>query len=197
MAKPDGLVVVAPHAELDFLHDLSVELIWGVGPATKERLSEIGVSTIGDLAKTPGWSLERLLGPAASEKLTALAWNRDPREIATQRRAHSAGAQAALGRKPAETQVFVPTLRHLADRVASRLRAKSRPGRTVTVRVRFADLRSVTRSVTLDAPVSATAILAEIAEELVRSVLAQHPHEEAITLLASPCRALRSTSTCS
>jgi DNA polymerase-4 len=184
VAKPDGLVAVAPHAELDFLHDLPVELMWGVGPVTKARLNEIGVSTIGQLAKTPGWSLGRLLGPTASEKLTALAWNRDPRTIATRRRARSAGAQSALGRKPAEARVFVPTLRHLADRVASRLRAKSRPGRTVTVRVRFADLRSVTRSVKLDAPVSATAILAEIAEELVRSVLALHNHEEAITLLA-------------
>ncbi|KGM34368.1 DinB/UmuC family translesion DNA polymerase, partial [Inquilinus limosus] len=79
---------------------------------------------------------------------------------------------------------FVPTLRHLADRVATRLRAKSRPGRTVTVRVRFADLRAVTRSVTLDAPVSATTILAEIAEELVRAVLADHPEERFISLLA-------------
>src|SRR5262249_62428787 len=85
---------------------------------------------------------------------------------------------------PAEARIFIPTLRHLADRVASRLRAKSRPGRTVTVRVRFADLRSVTRSVTLDAPISATAILAEIAEELVRRVLAHHPDEKTISLLA-------------
>src|SRR5437867_3679150 len=99
-------------------------------------------------------------------------------------RARSAGAQSALGRKPADAQVFGPTLRHLADRVASRLRAKSRPGRTVTVRVRFADLRSVTRSVTLDAPISATAILAEIAEELVRTVLADHSDEKTISLLA-------------
>jgi len=68
----------------------------------------------------------------------------------------------------------MPTLRLLADRVASRLRAQSRPGRTVTVRVRFGDLRSVTRSVTRDATISATVILAEIAEELVRKVLAQH-----------------------
>src|SRR5207248_8795394 len=73
---------------------------------------------------------------------------------------------------------------HLADRVATRLRASFRPGRTVTVRVRFADLRSVTRSVTLDAPISATAILAEIAEELVRRVLADHPDEKTISLLA-------------
>jgi DNA polymerase-4 len=184
VAKPDGLVVVDPHTELEFLHDLPVELMWGVGPVSKARLAEIGVSTIGELAKTPGESIERLLGPATSEKLTALAWNRDPRQIRMHRRAQSAGAQSALGRKPAEKGIFIPSLRHLADRVASRLRAKSRPGRTVTVRVRFADLRSVTRSVTLDAPVSATAILAEVAEELVRKVLAQHFEEKTISLLA-------------
>jgi DNA polymerase-4 len=184
VAKPDGLVIVDPHKELDFLHDLPVELMWGVGPVSKARLAEIGVLTIGQLAKTPGRSLEGLFGSAASEKLMSLAWNRDPREIKTFRRTQSAGAQSALGRKPAEERVVVPTLRHLADRVASRLRAKSRPGRTVTVRVRFADLRSVTRSVTLDAPVSATAILAEIAEELVSKVLADHSDEKSISLLA-------------
>src|SRR6266700_2099789 len=83
VAKPDGLVIVDPATELDFLHDLPVDLMWGVGPVNRERLAEIGVLTIGQLAKTPGWSLE-LLGPAASEKLTALAWNRDLREIKTQ-----------------------------------------------------------------------------------------------------------------
>ena len=184
VAKPDGLVVVDPASELAFLHALPVELMWGVGPATKARLAEINVHTIGQLAKVPGWSIERLLGRAARDKLTALAWNRDPREIRTHHRAHSAGAQSALGKKRAVEQVFRPTLRHLADRVATRLRASSRPGRTVTVRVRFADLRSVTRSVTLDAPIAATAILAEIAEELVRTVLADHPRERTISLLA-------------
>jgi DNA polymerase IV len=184
VAKPDGLVIVDPNTELDFLQNLPVELMWGVGPVTKARLAEIGVLTIGQLANTPGWSLERLLGPAAGEKLIALAWNRDPREIQTQRRARSAGAQSALGMKPAEERVFRPTLRHLADRIATRLRAKSRTGRTVTVRVRFADLHSVTRSMTLDTPVSATAMLAEIAEELVRAALAEHPDEKVISLLA-------------
>ncbi len=101
-----------------------------------------------------------------------------------QRRARSAGAQSALGRKPATQRVIVPVLRHLADRVATRLRAKSRPGRTVTVRVRFADMRAVTRSITLDAPISATTTLAEIGEQLVRTVLADHPREKIITLLA-------------
>jgi DNA polymerase-4 len=80
--------------------------------------------------------------------------------------------------------VFRPTLLHLADRIATRLRAKSRPGRTVTVRVRFADLRSITRSTTLPAPISATQMLAEVAEELVRRALADYPQERTISLLA-------------
>jgi DNA polymerase-4 len=155
-----------------------------VGPVTKARLAEIGVVTIGQLAKTPGWSLERLLGPAAGEKLAALAWNRDPREIKTHRRAQSAGAQSAIGRKPAEIRVLRPTLLHLADRIGTRLRAKSRPGRTVTVRVRFANMNSVTRSVTLDAPICATVILAELAEDLVCALFADHPGETSISLLA-------------
>src|SRR5215468_10084994 len=184
VAKPDGVVVVDPGSELEFLHHLPVELMWGMGPVTKARLAEIGVLTIGQLAITPGWSLERLLGPAAGEKLAALAWNRDPREIKIDRRAGSAGAQSALGRQPAEERVFRPTLLHLADRIGTRLRAKSRPGRTVTVRVRFADLNSATRSVTLDAPISATVILADLAENLVRAVLADHPDEKTISLLA-------------
>jgi DNA polymerase-4 len=184
VAKPDGLVIVDPATELDFLHDLPVELMWGVGPVTKSRLAQVGVRTIGQLAKTSERSLERLLGHAAGEKLAALAWNRDPRQIRTKHRARSAGAQSALGRQPAQKSVFQPTLRHLADRIGARLRAKSLCGRTVTVRVRFADLRAVTRSVTLATPISATRSLAEIAEALVRTVLAQYPNELKISLLA-------------
>jgi DNA polymerase IV len=183
VAKPDGLVVVPPGSEREFLHNLPVDLMWGVGPVSRARLADAGIVRIGQLAATPGWRLERLLGRAAAEKLAALARNRDPRQIKCERRAQSAGAQSAFG-KPAEERVFRPTLWQLADRIGSRLRAKSRPGRTVSVRVRFADLRSVTRSVTLPAPISATAILAEIAEELVRGILAQHPHERKISLLA-------------
>src|SRR5204863_6301221 len=77
VAKPDGLVVVDPSTELEFLHELPVELMWGVGPATKARLAEIDVHTIGQLRKMPGRSIEQLLGRAAGDRLTALAWNRD------------------------------------------------------------------------------------------------------------------------
>jgi DNA polymerase-4 len=184
VAKPDGLIVVDPATELDFLHNLPVELMWGVGPVTAAHLAEIGVRTIGELAALPGRRLESLLGHALGDKLSSLAWNRDPREIKTHHRAQSAGAQSAIGRKPAEGRVLQPTLRHLADRVATRLRAKSFCARTVTVRVRFADLRSVTRSVTLSASISATTMLAEVAEDLVQGVLAAHPTEKTITLLA-------------
>jgi DNA polymerase-4 len=195
VAKPDGLVVVDPATELEFLHDLPVELMWGVGPVTRAKLAAQGILTIGQLAGTPGRSLERLLGTAAGEKLSALAWNRDPRAIQTRHRARSAGAQSALGRRPATEAVFKPALLHLADRVASRLRAKSLAGLTVTARVRFADMRAVTRSVTLGAPISATIMLAEIAEELVRAALADHPRERTITLLAISVSHLRQQAT--
>ncbi len=184
VAKPDGLVVVPAGTEDEFLRDLPVELMWGVGPVAKARLALMGVSTIGQLAQTPGQSLERLLGQAVGDKLAALAQNSDPRKVVPNHRARSVGAQSALGRKPAVEDVFRPVLLHLADRIASRLRAKSRAGRTVTVRVRFADLRAVTRSVTLPAAVSATGILAEIAEDLVRAALKDHPEEADISLLA-------------
>jgi DNA polymerase-4 len=184
VAKPDGLVVVDPDAELEFLHALPVELMWGVGPATMARLAAVGVSTIGQLAGHAPQSVERLLGRATGRKLSALAWNRDPRAIQTQRRARSAGAQSALGRRPAAEPVYRPVLLHLAERIANRLRARARPGRTVTVRVRFADLRSVSRALTLPAPISATMALADVATDLVRDVLRDHPHEKTISLVA-------------
>lgn len=184
VAKPDGLLVVEPEVELEFLHPLPVELMWGVGPVTKARLAEKGITTIGELAATPGQSLERLLGRAVGTKLGSLAWNRDPRAIETTQRAGSVGAQSALGRREASTTLIRMTLRHLADRVATRLRAKERAGRTVTVRVRFAEMQSITRSVTLPAAISSTPILAEVAQSLVTTALADHPEETIITLLA-------------
>jgi DNA polymerase IV len=184
VAKPDGLVVVEPDVELAFLHDLPVELMWGVGPATKLRLADAGIETIGQLAQSSPRSMERLLGRAIGRKLTALAWNKDARAIETHRCARSAGAQSALGRRPATERVYRPVLIHLADRIARRLRAKHRPCRTITVRVRFADLRSVTRAITLPAPIFATTAMADIAIDLVRGVLHDHPHERTISLLA-------------
>ncbi len=184
VAKPDNMVVIDPAHELAFLHDLPVSLMWGVGPVTEGKLEDEGILTIGQLAEKKVEWVQGLLGRATGEKLSALAWNRDPRAIVTNQRARSAGAQSALGRKPFAERIWRPTLRHLADRIASRLRAKSWFGHTITVRVRFRDMRAVTRSITIDLPMAATVSLAEIAEELVRVVRADHPDEQTITLLA-------------
>src|SRR5690606_28528845 len=113
-----------------------------------------------------------------------LAWNRDPRAIVRDRRARSAGAQSALGKVRIDPAIIRPTLIHLADRVGSRMRPRTLAGRTITVRVRFADLRSVTRAMTLPASVAATRTLAEVAEELVWAALADYPAELFISLLA-------------
>ena len=183
-AKPDGLVVVEPELESDFLQPLSIDLIWGVGPATHARLTSAGISTIGDLAATPGPVLKHLVGQAAGHKLGALATNLDSRRVETARRAVSIGAQHAFGRRQATADMLRSTLGYLADRVAGRLRSAGRAGRTITVRVRFTGLRSVTRSVTLPVPISTTLTLTEIATELAGSALNDHPHEREITLLA-------------
>ncbi|MBL8932697.1 MAG: DNA polymerase IV [Kineosporiaceae bacterium] len=166
VAKPDGLVVVDPDAERTFLDPLPVELMWGVGPVTQRKLAAEGITTIGQLARSSSGDVERLLGHANGAKLSALSHNRDPRRVVTSTRARSVGAQSAMGRRVATPEAVRSTLGHLADRVATRLRTKSRAGRTITVRVRFADLRAVTRSITLDAAISATLTLTEVAEHL-------------------------------
>jgi DNA polymerase-4 len=183
-AKPDGLVVVEPDREMAFLRPLPVELMWGVGPATHARLARAGIRTIGDLGDTPNPMLQRVVGQAAGDKLGSLATNTDPRRIETGRRAASVGAQCALGRRQATPGLLRTTLGYVAERVAGRLRSAGRAGRTITVRVRFAGLRSITRSVTLPAPISTTLTLTELAVELAGAALADHPREREVTLLA-------------
>jgi DNA polymerase IV len=183
VAKPDGMVVVAPGQERSFLDPLPVGLIWGVGPATAARLRAAGIFTIGDLAASGSDLLEHLLGRAAGSKLASLAADVDPRRVEGGRRAKSVGAQAALGRQAATPDLVRSTLGYLADRVGGRLRATGRAGRTVTVRVRFGDLRSVTRSVSLPFAASATLTLTELTTELADTVLAGHRAERQISLL--------------
>ena len=184
VAKPDGLVVVPPGAERAFLDPLPVGLIWGVGPVNQQRLAERGIRTIGDLAQTPSSAVERILGHAVGHKLSAMAHDEDPRRVVTAHRARSVGAQSAIGRRRPEPEDVRAVLAHLADRVSRRMRAKARAGRTVTVRVRFAGMRSVTRSRTLEQPVATTLTLTEVAERLVWSAIADAPASSEITLLA-------------
>lgn len=184
VAKPDGLVVVEPGWERAFLDPLPVGLMWGVGPVTRQVLASRGVRTIGELAATAPSVLEHLIGRANGTKLAHLSHDRDPRQIRGAPRARSVGAQAALGRRIATPDLVAVVMAHLADRVAPRLRAGGRAGRTITVRVRFAGMKSVTRSATLARPLSSTRTLTEVAERLVAVALAGHGREVEISLLA-------------
>lgn len=188
VAKPDGLVVVEPDDERAFLDPLPVGLMWGVGPVARARLAERGITTIGELARTPTGAVERILGHAVGARMSALAHNEDPRRVSGAGRARSVGAQSALGRQVATPELVREVLSHLADRVAGRLRAKDRAGRTVTVRVRFPGMRSVTRSRTLPGAVATTLTLTEVAEHLVWQAIRDQPEarrgDVELTLLA-------------
>ena len=183
VAKPDGLVVVEPNDERAFLDPLPVGLIWGVGPVTERTLHQAGIDTIGQLASTDSSILEHLMGNSGA-RLAALSANIDPRPVARPRAARSVGAQSALGPRPPTPPLIRETLGYLADRVAARLRGANQAGRTITVRVRFAQLRSVTRSITLPEPIATTLTLAEVATQLADAAIIDHPQEHRISLLA-------------
>jgi DNA polymerase IV len=149
VAKPDGLLVVPPGSELDFLHPLPVERLWGVGPVTAAKLHDRGLMTVGRVAELSEGALVTLLGRASGRHLHALAHNRDPRPVQRRRRRGSFGSQSALGRSrksPAEVDAVLVAL---VDRVTRRMRAKGRAGRTVVLRLRFDDFSRATRSHTL------------------------------------------------
>ena len=167
-AKPNGLVVVPHGAELDFLHPLPVEAMWGVGRVTAAHLHRYGIMTIGDLASVPSRAFATTLGPGASGALHALSWNRDPRVVRGGRRAGSIGSQQALGRGLTDPEELAVVVLGLADRIGRRARKKGRSGSTLTVRARFPGPRLLTRSHTLPSPTSSTAALAELGDVLLR-----------------------------
>jgi len=156
VAKPDGLLVVPPGAELEFLHPLTVERLWGVGAATAAKLHGRGVTTVGQVAGLTVAELEALLGRALGRKLHALAHNHDPRPVVPTRHRRSVGAQRAIGRGPHPPGHVDASLIGLVDRVTRRMRAKGRTGRTVTLRLRFDDWSRATRSRTLPRATSQT-----------------------------------------
>jgi DNA polymerase IV len=149
VGKPDGLLVVPPDGELDFLHPLPVERLWGVGQATAERLHDAGLRTVGQVAEVRERALVELLGRAAGRHLHTLALGRDPRRVEIRKRRRSIGAQHALGRRSRTPETVDATLVALVDRVTGRLRKADRVARTVVLRLRFDDFARATRSHTL------------------------------------------------
>ena len=149
VAKPDGLLFVPPDRELDFLHPLEIERLWGVGPVTAAKLRSRGITTVGEVALLAEPFLVSLLGRASGRQLHALSQNRDPRRVQARRRRGSIGSQRALGRSPKTAEAIDAVLIGLVERVTRRLRDARRIGRTVVLRLRFDDFSRVTRSHTL------------------------------------------------
>ena len=166
VGKPDGLLVVEPVRELEFLRPLAVDRLWGVGRVTAAKLEARGIATVGDVADLDRDVLVSIVGAGVGRHLHALAHNVDARRVETGRRRGSIGSQQAMRRKVRRRGEIDVVLRALVDRVTRRMRTAGRVGRTVTLRFRFDDFTRATRSSSLPSPTSATAPLYAIGRSL-------------------------------
>jgi DNA polymerase-4 len=149
LAKPDGLLVVPHERTLEVLHPLPVGALWGVGERTEATLHRYGLRTVGDLAHTPADTLRRALGDAAGSQLFELAWGRDPRPVVPEQGERSIGAEETFAHDVDDPVVVRRELLRLSERVAARVRAAGLVGRTVSIKIRFADFTTITRARTL------------------------------------------------
>jgi DNA polymerase IV len=151
-AKPDGMLVVGVADTVPFVHSLPVADLWGVGPRTQEVLTRLGLRTVADLAHTPLRTLERALGQAQGRHLHELSWGRDPRVVVPETPGKSIGADETFSRDVDDPRVVHREILRLSERVAARMRGDGMVGRTVVLKVRFADFTTITRSRTLRQP---------------------------------------------
>ncbi|QFZ22595.1 DNA polymerase IV [Saccharothrix syringae] len=149
MCKPDGLMVVPRSEVLTFLHPLPVSALWGVGKRTAEQLARVGLETVADVAATPLPRLRRVLGVALAEHLHALAQGHDDRPVVPSTREKSIGAEETFEVDHFDRELLKRELLRLSERSAASLRARGLRGRTVSIKVRFADFTTITRSKTL------------------------------------------------
>jgi DNA polymerase-4 len=183
VAKPDGLLVVPPDAELEFLHPLPVERLWGVGRVTAAKLHERGIMTVAQVAAFGEVELVSMLGRGSGRHLHALAHNKDPRRVRVGQRRRSMGSQHALGRRsPKAPADLDATLVAIVDRLGRRLRAARRVCRTVVLRLRFNDFTRATRSHTLNEATAHTPTILVTARGLLESALPMI-ERQGITLL--------------
>jgi DNA polymerase-4 len=166
-SKPDGLLVIRPEDEETFLHPLPIERLWGVGRVTSEKLHSMGISTVGDIARCPESRIVAALGESAGSRLLDLANNRDPREVTPRQRRRSIGAQSAFPRSSRSPEEIDALAAGLVDRTSRRLRSSDQVCHTVTIALRFNDMKRATRSRTLTASTAMTeTILAAVRDLL-------------------------------
>lgn len=168
-SKPEGLLVVPVEQELEFLHALPVERLWGVGKVTAAKLHAARLTTVGDLSRLLEVELVNLVGGGAGRHLHALSQGRDPRTVQVGQRRSSMGAQHAIGSGPHDLESLDVALLALVDRVARRMRAVGRTGSTITVRLRFDDFTRSTTARTLPRPTAHTGEILTVARGLLRT----------------------------
>jgi DNA polymerase-4 len=164
--KPDGLLVVPADGVTDFLHPLPVAALWGVGERTEQTLTRLGLRTVGDLAQVPLDTLQRELGTAAGTHLHDLSWGRDPRPVTASSPDKSIGAEETFPEDVGDPEVIRRELLRLAEKVGARLRASGNAGRTISVKLRMADFKTLTRSRTLREPTDLARVIYATAVEL-------------------------------
>ncbi|MEJ7583196.1 MAG: DNA polymerase IV [Acidimicrobiales bacterium] len=165
-----GVTVIRPGEELTFLHPLPVEALWGVGPSTLRRLDRLAVRTVGELAALPVEAVVAALGSANGLHLHRLAHGVDPRVVEPEQKPKSVGHEETFARDHHHLTTLRRELVRLADATASRLRSHELSGRTVTLKIRFHDFRTITRSATLPSPVSAGPAIARVAKGLLDTI---------------------------
>jgi DNA polymerase-4 len=183
LAKPDGLLIVPPSDVIGLLHPLPVRALWGVGPKTAERLEALGMATVGEIAAMELAQLVRLLGPAAGGKLHELAWGRDDRSVQTEVADSSIGSETTFAVDSADPTFLTRQLLALTERTTRRAREAGVRGRTVSIKVRFEDFSTLSRSVTLGSPTDSSRTVYRAAGELLAKARSGRAGGQRIRLL--------------
>jgi DNA polymerase-4 len=164
--KPNGVLEIAPDRILEFLHPLPVKAMWGVGPKTNEELQKLGLRTVADIANTPLNTLVRALGQAAGSSLYELAWGRDYRDVEPEEVDKSISAAETFDYDIEDHEIILKELLRLTEKATYRLRAKEYAAKTISIKVRFADFKTITRSKTFALPISGTQEVFDVVRNL-------------------------------
>jgi DNA polymerase IV len=169
-AKPDGLVVIEPGQELAVLHPLPVRALPGIGPATADRLTRLGVKTVGELAAVTADELVGLLGEAHGRSLYRLARAEDDRPVSAERDTKSVSVEDTFDRDITDRSLLAAVTRRMAATVAGRLADSGLSGRTVTLKVRLHDFTTMSRSATLPGPTDEVRVISRLADRLLGEI---------------------------
>ena len=164
--KPNGMLEIAEDRVLEFLHPLPVNAIWGVGPKTNEELQKLGLRTVADIANTPRQTLIRALGEAAGASLYELSWGRDYRDVEPEEVDKSISAAETFDSDTEDQEIVLRELLRLTEKATYRMREKDFSARTISIKVRFADFKTISRSKTVPLAISATHEVFEVVKAL-------------------------------